>query len=94
MLVCMYINIVCYMYSDRIYCFTYDAFLLVLVPVIKNTIGQYTSRIVYYSETVDTSIPTEDTGVPNMESGKTKRNRSNPKRLCRQMFLFLAHTLV
>ena len=39
------------------------------VPVIKNTIGQHTSRVVYYSETVDPSIPTEDTGVPNTESG-------------------------
>ena len=43
---------------------------LSLVPVIKNTIGRHTSRVVYYSETVDSSIPTEDTGVPNTESGK------------------------
>ncbi|XP_046840897.1 beta-1,3-glucosyltransferase-like isoform X2 [Xenia sp. Carnegie-2017] len=56
------------------------------VPVIKNTIGQYTSRIVYYSETVDASIPTEDTGVPNMESGHCdklwaimKNSQSNKK---------------
>ena len=41
-----------------------------VVPVIKSTIGQHTSRIVYYSETVDPNIPTEDTGVPNTESGK------------------------
>ena len=41
-----------------------------IVPVIKSTIGQHTTRIVYYSETVDPSIPTEDTGVPNTESGK------------------------
>ncbi|XP_028400737.1 beta-1,3-glucosyltransferase-like isoform X2 [Dendronephthya gigantea] len=39
------------------------------VPIIKNTIGQHTSRVVYYSETIDPSIPTEDTGVPNTESG-------------------------
>ena len=41
-----------------------------IVPVIKSTIGQHTSRVVYYSETVDPNIPTEDTGVPNTESGK------------------------
>lgn len=41
-----------------------------IVPVIKSTIGQHTTRIVYYSETVDPSIPTESTGVPNTESGK------------------------
>jgi hypothetical protein len=44
--------------------------ILLIVPVIKNTIGQRTSRVVYYSETVDPSIPTEDTGVPNTETGK------------------------
>lgn len=47
-------------------------FVLLLVPVVKNTIGQHTSRIVYYSETVDSSIPTEDTGVPNTESGNVR----------------------
>lgn len=39
------------------------------VPVIKNTIGKHTSHIVYYSETVDAAIPTEDIGVPNTETG-------------------------
>ena len=43
--------------------------------MIKNTIGQHTSRVVYYSETVDASIPTEDTGVPNTESGKLNHSK-------------------
>jgi hypothetical protein len=66
--------IVILMSFQTIYSINYDSIenlcVLLLVPVIKNTIGQHTSRVVYYSETVDPSIPTEDTGVPNTESGK------------------------
>ncbi|CAH3110996.1 unnamed protein product [Porites lobata] len=39
------------------------------VPVVQKTVGQYAKHIVYYSETKDSSIPTEDIGVPNTESG-------------------------
>ena len=62
--------------SSTKYCksFVMTLFFIILVPVIKNTIGQHTSRVVYYSETVDASIPTEDTGVPNTESGKINRS--------------------
>ena len=40
------------------------------MPVVQKTVGQYAKHIVYYSETKDSSIPTEDIGVPNMESGE------------------------
>ncbi|XP_073258461.1 beta-1,3-glucosyltransferase-like [Porites lutea] len=39
------------------------------VPVVQKTVGQYAKHIVYYSETKDSSIPTEDIGVPNTERG-------------------------
>ena len=41
------------------------------MPVVQKTVGQYAKHIVYYSETKDSSIPTEDIGVPNTESGRS-----------------------
>lgn len=39
------------------------------VPIVQKTVGQYAKHIVYYSETEDPSIPTENIGVPNTERG-------------------------
>ncbi|XP_068678836.1 beta-1,3-glucosyltransferase-like isoform X2 [Montipora foliosa] len=39
------------------------------VPIVQKTVGKYAKHIVYYSETADPSIPTEDIGVPNTERG-------------------------
>ena len=49
-----------------------DSFNLFSVPVVQKTVGQYAKHIVYYSETKDSSIPTEDIGVPNTESGRSE----------------------
>ena len=48
------------------------SFNLFSVPVVQKTVGQYAKHIVYYSETKDSSIPTEDIGVPNTESGRSE----------------------
>ena len=48
------------------------SFQLFSVPVVQKTVGQYAKHIVYYSETKDSSIPTEDIGVPNTESGRSE----------------------
>ena len=42
------------------------------VPVVQKTVAQYAKHIVYYSETKDSSIPTEDIGVPNTERGRSE----------------------
>ena len=42
------------------------------MPVVQKTVGQYAKHIVYYSETKDSSIPTEDIGVPNTERGRSE----------------------
>ena len=39
------------------------------VPTVQKTVGKYAKHIVYYSETEDRSIPTENIGVPNTERG-------------------------
>ncbi|XP_078361021.1 beta-1,3-glucosyltransferase-like [Oculina patagonica] len=39
------------------------------VPIVQKTVGQHAKHIVYYSETEDPSIPTENIGVPNTERG-------------------------
>ena len=53
-------------------CTTTLSFHLFSVPVVQKTVGQYAKHIVYYSETKDSSIPTEDIGVPNTESGRSE----------------------
>lgn len=40
------------------------------VPIVQKTVGKYAKHIVYYSETEDPSIPTENIGVPNTERGQ------------------------
>ena len=49
-----------------------DSFNLFSVPVVQKTVGQYAKHIVYYSETKDSSIPTEDIGVANTERGRSE----------------------
>lgn len=39
------------------------------VPIVQKTVGKHAKHIVYYSETEDLSIPTENIGVPNTERG-------------------------
>ena len=39
------------------------------VPIVQKTVGKFAKHIVYYSETEDPSIPTENIGVPNTERG-------------------------
>lgn len=39
------------------------------VPIVQETVGKYAKHIVYYSETEDPSVPTENIGVPNTERG-------------------------
>ena len=41
------------------------------VPIVQKTVGKYAKHIVYYSETEDESIPTENIGVPNTERGNS-----------------------
>ena len=54
-------------------CLTQRLFLFIFsVPVVQKTVGQYAKHIVYYSETKDSSIPTEDIGVPNTERGRSE----------------------
>ena len=53
------------------------------VPVVQKTVGKYaTENLVYYSETVDPSVPTEDIGVPNTERGRISRNLAGLLRIC------------
>ena len=40
------------------------------MPVVQRTVGEYAKHIVFYSETEDPLVPTEDIGVPNTERGK------------------------
>ena len=40
------------------------------VPIVQETVGKYAKHIVYYSETEDPSVPTENIGVPNTERGQ------------------------
>ena len=40
------------------------------MPIVQKTVGKHAKHIVYYSETEDLSIPTENIGVPNTERGK------------------------
>lgn len=42
------------------------------VPIVQETVGKYAKHIVYYSETEDPSIPTENIGVPNTERGNIR----------------------
>ncbi|KAK3751778.1 hypothetical protein QZH41_013237, partial [Actinostola sp. cb2023] len=39
------------------------------VPYVQKTLGQHARHLVYYSETEDPSIPTENIGVPNTDMG-------------------------
>lgn len=41
-----------------------------IVPYVQKTLGQHAKHLVYYSETEDPSIPTENIGVPNTDMGK------------------------
>ncbi|EDO41359.1 predicted protein [Nematostella vectensis] len=39
------------------------------VPVVKKTLGQHAKHVVFYSETEDPDVPTENIGVPNTDTG-------------------------
>ncbi|XP_031557357.1 beta-1,3-glucosyltransferase-like [Actinia tenebrosa] len=39
------------------------------VPIVKDTLGLHAKHLVYYSETEDPDVPTENIGVPNTEMG-------------------------
>ena len=52
------------------------------VPIVQKTVGKHAKHIVYYSETEDLSIPTENIGVPNTERGKV----SYWINICRETF--------
>ena len=54
--------------SER--CQTFINHVFFPVPIVMKTVGKYAKHIVYYSETEDPSIPTENIGVPNTERGQ------------------------
>ena len=40
------------------------------VPIVQRTMGKHAKHIIFYSETADPEIPTEDIGLPNTERGQ------------------------